>query len=91
MKRFLALSLLAWPLLANVGVVADSTVYIEPMDGFGQYLIAAIIKLGVPLVPVTDRTAAVYCITGMAHAEKAGMIRTMISGMAFRTRKPQFN
>jgi hypothetical protein len=51
---------------------AGSTVYIEPMNGFENYLAAAIQKKKVQVTLVADRDAADFVITGTAQHEKAG-------------------
>jgi hypothetical protein len=51
---------------------AGSKVYIEPMDGFENYLMAAIQKKKVQVTVVADRNVADFAITGSAQHEKAG-------------------
>ena len=51
---------------------AGSTVFIEPMDGFENYLAAALQKKKVQLTIVTNREAADFVITGSSQHEKAG-------------------
>ena len=51
---------------------AGSTVYIEPMNGFENYLAAAIQKKKVQVTVVADRDAADFVITGSSQHEKAG-------------------
>lgn len=51
---------------------AGSKVYIEPMNGFENYLAAAIQKKKVQVTLVADRDAADFVITGTAQHEKAG-------------------
>jgi hypothetical protein len=51
---------------------AGSTVYIEPMNGFENYLAAALQKKKVQVTLVADRAAADFVITGSAQHEKAG-------------------
>jgi hypothetical protein len=51
---------------------AGSKVYIEPMDGFENYLAAALQKKKVQLTVVADREAADFVITGTAEHEEAG-------------------
>jgi hypothetical protein len=46
----------------------NTTVYIEPMDGYETYLAAAIAKKQVPLILVADKSKADYVITStMSH------------------------
>jgi hypothetical protein len=49
-----------------------SKVYLEPMDGFENYLAAALQKKKVQLTIVTNREAADFVITGSSQHEKAG-------------------
>jgi hypothetical protein len=56
----------------NLNLPAGSTVYIEPMDGFENYLTAAIQKKKVQVSVVADRDAADFIIKGSAEHEKAG-------------------
>jgi hypothetical protein len=51
---------------------AGSKVYIEPMDGFENYLAAALQKKRVQLTVVADREAADFIVTGSSQHEKAG-------------------
>jgi hypothetical protein len=51
---------------------AGSKVFIEPMDGFENYLAAALQKKKVQLTIVTNREAADFVITGSSQHEKAG-------------------
>lgn len=56
----------------SVNLPAGSTVYIEPMDGFENYLAAALQKKKVQVIVVADRDAADFVITGSSQHEKAG-------------------
>jgi hypothetical protein len=56
----------------SVNLPAGSTVYIEPMDGFENYLAAALQKKKVQVTVVADRDAADFVITGSSQHEKAG-------------------
>src|ERR1700730_1934560 len=51
---------------------AGSKVFIEPMNGFENYLAAAIQKKKGPVTVVADRNVADFVITGSAQHEKAG-------------------
>ena len=55
-----------------VNLPAGSSVYIEPMNGFENYLAAALQKKKVQVTLVADRDAADFVITGSAQHEKAG-------------------
>jgi len=56
----------------NLNLPPGSTVYIEQMDGFENYLTAAIQKKKVQVTVVADRDAADFIIKGSADHEKAG-------------------
>ena len=51
---------------------AGSKVFIEPMNGFENYLAAALQKKKVQVTVVADRNVADFVITGSAQHEKAG-------------------
>jgi secreted trypsin-like serine protease len=57
-----------------------SKVYIEPMDGFENYLAAALQKKKVQLTLVANREAADFVITGTAQHEKAGWAKVAFQG-----------
>jgi hypothetical protein len=56
----------------SVNLPAGSKIYIEPMNGFENYLAAAFQKKKVQVTLVADRDAADFVITGSAQHEKAG-------------------
>lgn len=56
----------------SVNLPAGSKVYIEPMNGFENYLAAAFQKKKVQVTLVADRDVADFVITGSAQHEKAG-------------------
>ena len=56
----------------SVNLPAGSTVYIEPMNGFENYLAAALQKKKVQVTVVADRDAADFVVTGSSQHEKAG-------------------
>lgn len=56
----------------SVNLPAGSTVYIESMNGFENYLAAALQKKKVQVTIVADKAAADFVITGSAQHEKAG-------------------
>ena len=77
-------------LLAGVGaglaqdnkIPAGSKVYIEKMEGFETYMVAALDKKKVPLVVVSKREDADFEIKGVAEKQKAGWAKTIFgSGM----------
>jgi hypothetical protein len=55
----------------------NSKVYLAPMDGFEQYLAAALRKKSVPLLIVVDREAADFEITGTHELREAGWAKTI--------------
>jgi hypothetical protein len=57
-----------------------SRVYIAPMDGFENYLAAALGKKKVPLVPVFDQGQADYVINGTSVDKKAGWAKIAFMG-----------
>jgi hypothetical protein len=58
----------------------NSTVYMEPMDGFESYLAAAFQKKKVQLVPVAEKDKADYIITGTSEDKKAGWAKMVVFG-----------
>jgi hypothetical protein len=61
-------------------IVPGSRVFIVPMDGFENYMAAAIHKKKVPLVTVGDRDHADYVITGTSVDKKAGWAKIVFMG-----------
>lgn len=90
MKKFALLCLLAFTFTvchaqkSLAGHIApNSHVFIEPMDGFENYLSAAILKKKVPVIIVDDKAKADYVISGTSHVKEAGWAKTIfISGAA---------
>jgi len=60
-------------------IIPGSRVFIEPMNGFENYLMAAFGKKKVQLVAVADKDQADYVITGTSDEKKAGWAK-VISG-----------
>jgi len=56
----------------STSIVPGSTLYIAPMNGFENYLAAAIEKKKVPLVAVANESQATYVIKGTSEEKKAG-------------------
>lgn len=84
MKKFALLCLIAFTFTVcqaqkpQTGHIApNSHVFIEPMDGFENYLSAAILKKKVPILITDDKAKADYIITGTSHVEKAGWAKTI--------------
>lgn len=57
-----------------------SSVFIEPMNGFGTYLLAAFQKKKVDLIPVASKEQARYVITGTSEEKKAGWAKLVFMG-----------
>jgi len=70
----------ASPAPAVTRVIAGTTVYIEKMDGFENYLAAAFAKKKVQLVLVTDRDKADYIVSGTSEDKKAGWAKIVFLG-----------
>ena len=70
---------------ANPTVAAGSKIYVETMDGFGIYIIAAIQKKHVPVVVVSDKEQAEFVIGGTAESQKAGWAKMLLAGSAETT------
>ncbi len=62
-------------------IPAGSRVYVAPMtDGFDTFIIAGIVKKGVPLVVVNSRDKADYEMTGISQSDKAGWAKMIFLG-----------
>ncbi len=66
--------------LASMRINAGSTVFIEPMDGFENYMAAAMRKKDVPLMPIADESKANYIIKGTSEEKKAGWAKMAFAG-----------
>jgi hypothetical protein len=66
--------------IASMRINAGSTVYVAPMDGFENYLQAALRKKDVPLMPIADESKANYIIRGTAEEKKAGWTKMAFMG-----------
>lgn len=75
-----AVLLAAVAAFAQSPIVSGSKVYIEPMNGFENYLTAAFQKKKVPLVVVADKSMADYIVTGNAEHQKAGWAKIVFTG-----------
>jgi hypothetical protein len=64
----------------SLNLPAGSTVYIEPMDGFENYLAAALQKKKVQVTLVAARESADFVIKGSAQHEKAGWAKVAFQG-----------
>ena len=66
----------AQPIIASK-IPSGSKIYVAPMGGFENYVIAGILKKKVPVSLVTDREKADYEIKGTAETEKAGWAKML--------------
>jgi hypothetical protein len=89
MKKRTAILVLILSIVGSVSAVYAQTilnlppgckVYIEPMDGFENYLAAALQKKKVQVAVVANREAADFVITGTAQHEKAGWAKVAFQG-----------
>jgi hypothetical protein len=69
-------------------IVSGATVFIEPMDGFENYLAAALQKKNVPLVPVASESQATYVIKGTSEEKKPGGQRLHFRDKSIPTTRP---
>lgn len=58
----------------------DATVYVDDMDGFEHYLMAAMRKKSVPLIVVADPMKADYIIFGNSETKRAGWAKMFFLG-----------
>lgn len=65
---------------ANLMIPTNSTVFIEPMNGFETYLAAALGKKKVPLVVINNKEKADFVITGASDTKKAGWAKIVFMG-----------
>jgi len=68
------------PALLSTKIIPGSKVYVTPMDGFENYLAAALGKKKVQLIPVMDKDLADYVITGTSLDKKAGWAKIVFMG-----------
>jgi hypothetical protein len=61
-------------------IPSGSRVYVAPMGGFENYVVAGIVKKKVPVVIVADRDKAEYEIRGSAETERAGWAKMLFMG-----------
>jgi hypothetical protein len=96
MKPACVLALIALPFSAlavdgTVTIPAGSKIYVQPMDGFGSYIIAAIEKKRVPVVIVVDKESADFEIGGDAESQKAGWAKILLTRSAASTEEASIN
>jgi len=65
---------------ASMKIVSGAKVYIAPMEGFENYLVAAFGKKKVRLVPVADQNQADYIISSTSVDKKAGWAKIAFMG-----------
>lgn len=63
-----------------IKIPSGSKIYVAPMGGFENYVIAGILKKKVPVTIVGDRDKAEYEIRGSAETEKAGWAKMLFMG-----------
>jgi hypothetical protein len=61
-------------------ITPGATVFLAPMNGFENYLAAALQKKNVPLVPVASENQATYVMKGTSEEKKAGWAKIVIQG-----------
>jgi hypothetical protein len=65
---------------AGLKIPAGSKIYVAPMAGFENYVVAGIMKKKVPVSIVADRDKADYEINGAAETQKAGWAKIVFTG-----------
>jgi len=63
--------------VSSAKIPSGSKVYVAPMGGFENYVIAGILNKKVPISIVADREKAEYEIRGSAETEKAGWAKML--------------
>ena len=76
----LVFTLAAQPQTKADKIQSGSKIYVAPMGGFENYVIAGILNKKVPVVLVTEREKADYEIRGSAETEKAGWAKMLFMG-----------
>jgi len=85
------LTLAAQPQTKAVKIQSGSKIYVAPMGGFENYVIAGIVNKKVPVVLVTEREKADYEIRGSAETEKAGWAKMLFMGSQNSTEEASIN
>jgi hypothetical protein len=67
-------------LVNGLKIPAGSKIYVAPMAGFENYVVAGIMKKKVPVSIVADRDKADYEINGAAETQKAGWAKIVFTG-----------
>lgn|SRR5574341_86530 len=65
---------------ADTLIPKNSTVFVDEMDGFEHYLMAALRKKSVPLIVVADPMKADFIIFGKAESKRAGWAKMFFLG-----------
>ena len=66
------------PLPVDTRIQSGATVFVVPMDGFENYLAAALQKKNVPLVPVASEQQARYILKGTSEEKKPGWAKMVM-------------
>jgi TolB-like protein len=66
------------PVPVDTHIQAGATVFIVPMEGFENYLAAALQKKSVPLVPVASEQQARYILKGTSEEKKPGWAKMVM-------------
>jgi uncharacterized protein YaaQ len=66
------------PAPVDTRIQAGATVFVVPMDGFENYLTAALQKKNVPLVPVASEQQARYVLKGTSEEKKPGWAKMVM-------------
>jgi hypothetical protein len=64
----------------NAKIPSYSKIYVAPMAGFENYIIAGLRNKKVALIVVVDRSKADYEISGVSESEKAGWAKMLFVG-----------
>jgi hypothetical protein len=68
------------PAPVSTRIIPGQTVFLAPMNGFENYLAAALQKKNVPLIPVASESQATYVMKGTSEEKKAGWAKIVIQG-----------
>jgi len=66
--------------VSAIKIPSGSKIYVAPMAGFENYVVAGIMKKKVPVSIVADRDKADYEINGAAETQKAGWAKIVFTG-----------
>jgi hypothetical protein len=68
------------PPVSDVKIPSGAKIYVAPMNGFENYVVAGIMKKKVPVQLVGDRSKADYEIRGASETEHAGWAKMFFLG-----------